>query len=846
MTNLAELAVVDPIARDLDSYRTETTQVAFPERFHIVRRLGQGGMAEVFVAMRREADGSVLPVVIKRPLPELAAQAEFLNMFLDEARIASVLDHPNVAHVHEIVKRPDGCLLVLELVDGRALSALMVRGERTGRRLDTPMSAHIIARAAEGLHYAHGCQDADGRPLHIVHRDVSPQNILISFAGEAKVIDFGIAQALGRVTRTKTGARKGKSGYMAPEQVKGMPVDPRADVFGLGIVLWELLCGRRLFVRPDEYRIMNALLVDPIPRPSEFAAVPLELERIVLRALERDPKLRHSSADELRAELDAFVAAAGGVETRDIGNTVKSFFPGEGSLLEPQVEPAPPRSGRRSGPTLPTVPAIAVATAVSGLTIERRQVLKGAGALATVGVGALLASIAGRLRFRAPTAFAAARTPPSASIEFEPMQTARPASPPERVEAPAPEKAPASPPRAPAPPIRRAPAPRPCPPGLGVEGPRSKPASAETSSSRRDRDSLGRVWSEDQLADPILVSRHQAERLPDGLQRPVVRDEGSEEANLARDEVAGGRTIVVGPADLVDRQLLAPPGVHVERNPLVAGNAGEHDAPPARGDLQAGVGRARGGGTIEHHVHSPPGAVAQDGAGRFRGAGPDLGVGAHQAGELPAVRHRLDEEDPAHSGALERGHGEQADGAGPEHRRGLPQGGMGERQRVQHHRQRLDQRGDRNRQLGGQAEQILDREVDAVPKKTRVARCGKKTDARAEIVTALEAELAVIAIVSGLEGREVAPSPSAHPRAQLGHHPGRLVSQHLGIDAGHVSNPAVDVGVQIRAADPHRLHLDLHLARSGIGNHILSHAELAWTYQLGDAHGGHIIISSGP
>ena len=245
-------------------------------------------MAEVFVALRRELDGSTKPVVIKRPLPELAAQAEFLNMFTDEARIASVLDHPNVAKVHEIVQQPGGCLLVLELVDGRALSALMVRGERIGRRMDARMSAYIIARAAEGLHYAHGCQDSEGKPLHIVHRDVSPQNILISFSGEVKVIDFGIAQALGRVTRTKTGARKGKSGYMAPEQVKGLDLDARVDVFGLGIVLWELLCARRLFVRPDEYRIMNALLVDPVPRPSEYAAVPPELERIVMKALSRD------------------------------------------------------------------------------------------------------------------------------------------------------------------------------------------------------------------------------------------------------------------------------------------------------------------------------------------------------------------------------------------------------------------------------------------------------------------------------------------------------------------------------------------------------------------------------
>jgi eukaryotic-like serine/threonine-protein kinase len=399
---------------------SDLTRLAFPSRFHVLRRVGAGGMAEVFVAMRREPDGTAHPVVIKRPLPELAAQAEFLNMFLDEARIASVLDHPNVARVHEIVQRPDGCLLVLELVDGRALSALMVKGERIGRRMDARMSAYIIARAAEGLHYAHTFSDAQGKPMHIVHRDVSPQNILISFAGQVKVIDFGIAQALGRVTRTKTGARKGKSGYMAPEQCKGQPLDARVDVFCLGIVLWELLCARRLFVRPDEYRIMNALLVDPVPMPSEFAAVPPALEKIVMKALERDPKNRYATAEELRNDLDTFVASCGGVQPRELGDTVQSFFPDEGSLLEPQVE-GPPRR-RRAGPTLPTVPAVA---AVVRKVMDRRQVLMAVGGVGSLAAGMLLASLFGRLRFRGNTAYASAPAP-RPSIEYESLPRARP------------------------------------------------------------------------------------------------------------------------------------------------------------------------------------------------------------------------------------------------------------------------------------------------------------------------------------------------------------------------------------------------------------------------------------
>ncbi len=400
---------------------SESTRVAFPSRFHVLRRVGAGGMAEVFVAMRREEDGSAHPVVIKRPLPELAAQAEFLNMFTDEARIASVLDHPNVARVLEIVKQPDGCLLVLELVDGRALSAVMVRGERIGRRFDARMSAFIIARAAEGLHYAHTYKDADGKPLHIVHRDVSPQNILISFSGQVKVIDFGIAQALGRVTRTKTGARKGKSGYMAPEQAKGLPQDARVDVFGLGIVLWELLCGRRLFVRPDEYRIMNALLVDPVPRPSEYSAVPPALETIVMKALERDPKNRYATAEELREDLDTFVKSSGGVQPRELGDTVQSFFPDEGSLLEPQVE-GTVRRRRPAGPTLPTVPAVA---AVVARVLDRRRAVMAASAVGSLVVGMMLGSVFGHLRFRSATAYASAPVP-RASIEYERLERTPP------------------------------------------------------------------------------------------------------------------------------------------------------------------------------------------------------------------------------------------------------------------------------------------------------------------------------------------------------------------------------------------------------------------------------------
>ena len=360
------------------------TAVAFPNRFHILRRLGAGGMAEVFIALRLEPDGSRTPVVVKRPLPELQAHPEFVDMFLDEARIASCLRHPNVVGVHELVREAGNCLLVMELVDGKPLSSLVARVERRKQRLPTKLAAYAVARAAAGLHHAHELCDEQGQPMQIVHRDVSPQNILISFDGEVKVIDFGIARAMGRVTHTKTGTRKGKTGYMAPEQAKSGPLDRRADVFALGIVLWELLCGRRLFVRPDEYRTMNALLIDPIFEPSRHGAVPMELERIVMRALDRDPNARHATADELRSELDAFVASVGGATARELGGALKDAFPSEMSLVPRDDDPS---VGAEIGPAVLSSPTLPVKPR---LYARRETILLGAGALATAGLGGVI------------------------------------------------------------------------------------------------------------------------------------------------------------------------------------------------------------------------------------------------------------------------------------------------------------------------------------------------------------------------------------------------------------------------------------------------------------------------
>ncbi|HEY0706250.1 MAG TPA: serine/threonine-protein kinase, partial [Polyangia bacterium] len=250
-------------------------------RYQIVERIATGGMAEVYLAVHGELAGFRTPVVLKKVLPHLANNPQFIDMFLDEARIASMLDHPNVVRIYEVGRSGSEYFLAMELVQGKSLSALLRRFQETYSRMDPRLAAFVVAQAAAGLHHAHNLTDPLGNPLGLVHRDVSPQNILISFEGSVKVIDFGIARALGRITETQTGGMKGKFGYMSPEQARGEDVDLRTDIFALGVVLWEALTNRRLFQRENDLATMRALAYEPIPRPSTVADVSPELESLV-------------------------------------------------------------------------------------------------------------------------------------------------------------------------------------------------------------------------------------------------------------------------------------------------------------------------------------------------------------------------------------------------------------------------------------------------------------------------------------------------------------------------------------------------------------------------------------
>jgi serine/threonine-protein kinase len=275
----------------------------------LLDRIAVGGMAEVFVAVRPEERAPRL-YAVKRILPTLSEDAEFVAMFLDEARLVVQLDHPGIQPVHELGKHGDAYYIALDYVAGRDLRAVLQRARSRGTRLPVPLAAHVGARVAEALDHAHRKRDAAGRPLHIVHRDVSPANVLLGYDGSVRVIDFGIAQAALRTRREDTVLR-GKFGYMSPEMARGAPVDRRSDVFALGVVLHEMLTGERLFGARSELAALEKVTAAEVRPPSEWnPAVPPGLDAIVLRALSRDPPDRHPWASELRRDLLPFAAAA--------------------------------------------------------------------------------------------------------------------------------------------------------------------------------------------------------------------------------------------------------------------------------------------------------------------------------------------------------------------------------------------------------------------------------------------------------------------------------------------------------------------------------------------------------
>ncbi|HEX7843315.1 MAG TPA: serine/threonine-protein kinase, partial [Kofleriaceae bacterium] len=297
-------------------------------KYYLLERINVGGMAEVFRAKAFGVEGFERLVAVKRILPGVAEDKEFIRMFIEEAKLSVQLNHANIAQIFDLGVFDGSYYIALEHVHGRDLRAMFERCRQLGEAMSIAQACFIAMKVCEGLDYAHNKRDQAGRELALVHRDVSPQNILVSFEGEVKLIDFGIAKAAGTVPSGQTGILKGKFGYMSPEQVRGDELDRKSDVFSCGIVLYELLTGERLFAGDSDYGTLEKVRNVEILPPSTYnRKIPEELERIVLKALSRDPEDRYQNAIDLHDELQAFVYTAGEFYSRkDLAAWMKRTF----------------------------------------------------------------------------------------------------------------------------------------------------------------------------------------------------------------------------------------------------------------------------------------------------------------------------------------------------------------------------------------------------------------------------------------------------------------------------------------------------------------------------------------
>ena len=291
------------------SDRTVATGATILGKYRLIAELGHGGMAEVFLAVVRGPAGFNKLMVIKQIRPQLAEDPEFLGMFLDEARLAARLSHPNVVQTNEVGHENNRYFIAMEYLEGQPLNRVLHRFQRAG---GFPLGHHlrVISEVLAGLHHAHEIADYDGTPLGVVHRDVTPHNIFLTYDGQVKVVDFGIAKALNSSSETRTGVLKGKVAYMAPEQARGDRVDRRADLFSVGIMLWEAATGKRLWKGVPDITILQRLLAGNIPTPRSINPdVPERLEAIVLKCLASEREDRYETALDLQTDIDAYLEA---------------------------------------------------------------------------------------------------------------------------------------------------------------------------------------------------------------------------------------------------------------------------------------------------------------------------------------------------------------------------------------------------------------------------------------------------------------------------------------------------------------------------------------------------------
>lgn len=277
-------------------------------KYALIDRIAVGGMAEIFLARQAGLDGFEKTIVIKRIRPHLSKQISFVKMFLNEAKLAAQLNHPNIVQIYDLGKIAESYFIAMEYIFGRDMRRIIPKADAMGIPFPMVYALKIASSVCEGLYYAHQKADLYGNPLNIVHRDISPENVFVSFDGTVKILDFGIAKAANQIEQTSAGEIKGKLSYMSPEQCRGKPLDSRSDIFSLGVVLFEWLTGFKLFTGESEVAVMKSITEGKIYAPSYFKAdIPKAVEDILMRALEKDREQRYQTAWDMQYDIDQFL-----------------------------------------------------------------------------------------------------------------------------------------------------------------------------------------------------------------------------------------------------------------------------------------------------------------------------------------------------------------------------------------------------------------------------------------------------------------------------------------------------------------------------------------------------------
>jgi len=309
-------------------------------KYHVLAELGRGGMASVYLAALRGNGAVNKLVVLKALLPELASEPDALAMFLDEARLAALLNHGNVVQTYEVGTEGARHVIVMEYLDGQSLASVLRKAGKSGEAFPSALHFRVIIDALEGLHYAHELKGYDGKPLQLVHRDISPQNVFITYDGRTKLLDFGIAKAATSTTQTVTGMLKGKIAYMAPEQLAGDEVDRRADVYAVGCMLWAAATGQKLWKLVPDTVILRRVQEGDVPSPQSVnPSCDDALASIIMKAMATDREQRYATARELQDELERYCAERSiSARPRELSTFVSTLFADTQIELKTHIE----------------------------------------------------------------------------------------------------------------------------------------------------------------------------------------------------------------------------------------------------------------------------------------------------------------------------------------------------------------------------------------------------------------------------------------------------------------------------------------------------------------------------